>query len=217
MDQDREEAQLIRKAKNDPEAFGALYDRHYSRILRFTISRTGSVELAQDLTAETFFQALKHLWRFRLSGRPFSAWLYRIAIAQIARHYRDRARHAELSLEECPELISPLSGGTSPHASWSEVADADAAYVRRLLGRLKPVEQNVLTLRYFEDLPLAQIAASLGLRENTVKSHLKRGLERLRRLAAQEHPPTPFAYDPSPTRSAGTRTPAAAGETSSSA
>lgn len=216
MEQDREEAQLIRKAKNDPEAFGALYDRHYSRILRFIISRTGSVELAQDLTAETFFQALKHLWRFRLSAKPFSAWLYRIAIAQIARHYRDRARHVELSLEECPEIISPLSGGTSPNASWSEVANADAAYVRALLSRLKPVQQEVLTLRYFEDSSLADIAATLGLRENTVKSHLRRGLQHLRELAALEHPPKSSAYDPTASQPARPRAAAASGSSPAS-
>ena len=75
-----QEKELVERAKNDTEAFGKLYDRHYSQIFGYVLRRTASIEIAQDVTSEVFFKALKNLGQFHWRGTPFPSWLYRIAV-----------------------------------------------------------------------------------------------------------------------------------------
>ena len=83
-----QEKELVERAKSDTGAFGELYDQYYSRILGYVLRRTASIEIAQDVTSEVFFKALKHLGQFHWRGVPFSAWLYRIACHEIANNLR---------------------------------------------------------------------------------------------------------------------------------
>ena len=69
-------------------AFGRLYDEHFEAIFRHVLLRVGDV--AEDLTSQTFFKALKGFWRLRLSGAPSAAWLYRIATNEVNSHFRRR-------------------------------------------------------------------------------------------------------------------------------
>ena len=78
MPEDNDSA-LIARAKEDPEAFGLLYERYVGNIYNYIYYRTGNHHDAEDLTARTFFRALKHVSRYVDRGAPFSAWLYRIA------------------------------------------------------------------------------------------------------------------------------------------
>ncbi|MDO8560431.1 MAG: RNA polymerase sigma factor [bacterium] len=165
------EAVLVARAKRNPEAFGVLYDRYVDRIYRYLLSRTGSVPLAQDLTAETFLAALKGLWRYRWTGKPFSAWLYRIAIAQLGNHYRRKHSVALELAEQLPDL-KPTSLPLS----------ADYPAVEGALRQLTSIQQHIITLRYFQDLSLQEISSTVSLPVNTVKSHLHRGLRKLRTL-----------------------------------
>ncbi|GFP40212.1 RNA polymerase sigma factor, partial [Candidatus Hakubella thermalkaliphila] len=88
---DGEEKELVARARHNPEAFGRLYDQNYRAILNYILRRTGDVELAQDITAETFVKALSNMGRFQWQGISFSAWLYRIATNEIARYFRKGA------------------------------------------------------------------------------------------------------------------------------
>ncbi len=184
------EADLVHRAQRDPEAFGVLYDRYVDRIYRYLLGRTGHVQTAEDLTAETFLAALKGLWRYRWTGKPFAAWLYRIAGAKIGDHYRgERVRTVELEL---------AAARPSPPPEFP----ADYATLHAALAELNPPQREALALRYFEDLSLADIAWVMRLPVNTVKSHLRRGLERLHRLldsetyAATAEPKTRSAFAP---------------------
>lgn len=184
----QQEEQIIKKAKSDPEAFGTLYDRYYPQIFRFILSRTGNYELAQDLTAETFFQALKALWRFRLRKRPFSAWLYKIAIAQIANFYRKKSTYCELSMDECPEIINRPSSDIHPAKILESAIDQNEEFqaVHKLLSKLKKVQHDIIVLRYFEEMTFEEMSQITGMKVNTVKSHHRRALIRLKELY-QEH------------------------------
>jgi RNA polymerase sigma-70 factor, ECF subfamily len=184
-----EEKQLILRAKNDPEAFGVLYDRYYPHIFRFVLSRTGNYELAQDLTAETFFQALKSIWRFRLRNRPFKAWLYKIAVTQVAGFYRKKSKYCELSIDESPEIINRPSVEKSSR-ELPEVESlklAEFKQVHTLLSKLKPIQHDVVILRYFEEKSLEEISTILDIKINTIKSHLRRSLVELRKLLANNN------------------------------
>ncbi|MER3406325.1 MAG: hypothetical protein C4289_15145, partial [Chloroflexota bacterium] len=75
-----DDAVLVRRAQADPQAFGDLYRRYVRRVYTYLYYRTGRVEDAEDLTAQTFARALAHLPRYDERRLPFSAWLLRIAV-----------------------------------------------------------------------------------------------------------------------------------------
>lgn len=173
-----DEQDLVARAQRDPEAFGVLYDRYVDDIFRYLRSRTGNTQLAEDLTAETFLAALKGLWRYRWTGKPFSAWLYRIAVARLGDCYRKR-RTETVALELATEL---------PELNTAAIFAADdAETLRRAIAQLPPAQVEAIMLRYFEDLPIANIAYAMRCGPNTVKSHLHRGLARLRHLLEDPH------------------------------
>jgi DNA-directed RNA polymerase specialized sigma subunit, sigma24 homolog len=98
-----EEKELVERARRDPEVFGELYDRYYSQIFGYVLKRVANIEIAQDITSEVFFKALKNLGQFKWRNISFSFWLYRIASNQITDYFR-KNKHAVVSLEEVSEL-----------------------------------------------------------------------------------------------------------------
>jgi len=83
-----QEGELVERAKSNSKAFGKLYDWYYVKIIGYVLKRTASIEVAQDVTSEVFFKALKNLGQFHWRGIPFSSWLYRIATHEITNHFR---------------------------------------------------------------------------------------------------------------------------------
>ena len=175
---------LIECAKGDPNAFGVLYDANYSKIFGYVLRRTANIQVAEDLTSEVFFAALKNISKFRWQGIPFSAWLYRIANNKTASYFsRNKNGHVNL------DAISELDLGSSPSAE-EELLDAEEELkrheqyleVQKNVCKLDTKYQEVISLRFFENRQLNEISAILGKREGTVKSLLHRGLEKLRVL-----------------------------------
>ncbi|MHB1501709.1 MAG: RNA polymerase sigma factor [Candidatus Dormibacteria bacterium] len=170
---DHEEA-LVAKAKEDPEAFGALYDHYFPQIYRYVASRVGSRELAEDITSEVFFKALRAIGRYRHTGHPFSSWLYQIAINAITDHYRSR-RRSEDSLDEGPELIDSATPVDEDVAQRLGVQ-----HIWALIEALPEQQRVAMTLKYGEDLKLAEIGEIMGKSEGAVKLLIFRGTATLR-------------------------------------
>jgi RNA polymerase sigma-70 factor (ECF subfamily) len=163
-----------RFATGDAAALREAYDRHGSAVYTIALRCLGAHHDAEDVTQQVFVRA----WRGRATFDPqrgtLGAWLVGITRRQVserlAGHLRDlrtadRAGHA-----------APPSGS----ASVSEQV-VDAVVVADELGRLAPQVRAVVRLAFFDDLTHQQIAAVTGLPLGTVKSHLRRGLDRLRR------------------------------------
>src|SRR5207245_11491951 len=102
-----DERDLVDRAKRNPEAFGALYDRYFAQIYRFAYSRVRDQSLAEDVTSEVFFKALKNIKRYTYTGHPFSSWLYQIALNALADHYRRQRREPELEGAAPPLATAP--------------------------------------------------------------------------------------------------------------
>ena len=181
MDLTHEQA-LVEKAKGDPDAFGNLYDVYYSKIFGYILRRTANIQVAEDITSEVFFAALKNISKFRWQGVPFSAWLYRIANNKTATHFT-RSRNGQIPLDN----VSELDLGSTSSAE-EELVEAEGELKRHEqylalndnIRRLDIKYQEVITLRFFENKQINEISAILGKREGTVKSLLHRGLEKLR-------------------------------------
>ncbi len=172
---DWDEQALIETAKQDPLAFGALYERYVDRIFNYIFHRVGNLHDAEDLTSRTFYRAMAHLPRYRHRGYPFSAWLFRIAHNLVANWHRDRTRRPTIALDEI--MVQSL-----PELHPEALAEAhdDSGLLREVIRALEPARQELLVLKFSEGLSNAEIGAVLGRSEGAIKSLYHRTLLQLR-------------------------------------
>src|SRR4029077_19746631 len=112
---DPSEKRLVESARrHDPEAVSELYRRYSGQIYRFCLFRVGEDATAQDLTEDVFLNMLEYLPRYVDKGRPFVAWLYRIAHDRVVDHYR---RHARRPTEELTESVMDHEPGPEATAA----------------------------------------------------------------------------------------------------
>ncbi len=172
------DADLVRFAAAGAQpAFAELVHRH-AAMLRTHLRRMGAQGAdADDMAQDAFIAAYEHLAEYRFDG-PFSAWLKRIA----ARRYLKKLRASQkyLLVDDMTPYESPESG--APDAPKAHNLDA-------ALAQLRPAERLCVTLNFGGDLSHQDIADELKLPLGTVKSHIKRGLERLKAIL-DPHTPT---------------------------
>lgn len=175
-----EEAMLVKRCLDgEPEAFDRLYNRYREKVYVLSMGILMNSDDAADAVQETFALAYKNLRRFKLKSR-FGTWLFRIAInsaIQLSRKLKNKRRNQPL--DDAAELPAP------PAVSESGV---DADVVNAALVQLKPDDRAVLTMFYWEDMSLEEIAETLGCGANAAKTRLYRARERFRKemIAEQE-------------------------------
>lgn len=175
----REEKLLVEQAKKNPDAFGALYDLHYSKIFNYILKRVANVELAQDVTSETFIKALKNIWRFRWKNVSFSAWLYRIASNEIANSFRKKKNAIPLELASEPVDCANSALEDVIVAQDELKKHCDFLFFQEKISKLERKYQEVITLRFFEKKQIKEISEILGKREGTIKSLIHRAVKKL--------------------------------------
>jgi len=170
-----EEDVLARASQGDREAFGELYARYIDRIFNYVYYRTGNTHDAEDLTARVFQRAMKHIHNYTDRGVPFSAWLYRIAHNLVANWHRDRSRKQEIPITDIPVLPAK---GDHPETNLVRTEEQDA--LLKLIRRLPPERQQLLILKFVENLSNADIGQIMGRSEGAIKSLYHRTLLALR-------------------------------------
>jgi RNA polymerase sigma-70 factor (ECF subfamily) len=171
---------LIARAKKDPETFGLLYERYVGRIYNYIYYRTGNHQDAEDLTARTFYRALKHMSGYVDRGAPFSAYLYRIAHNVVANWHRDTSRRQIISLDE---LVMGTLKRDGPASLAEEHEEQDL--LLQVVHRLPPERQKLLILKFVEQMRNAEIAEVMGRTEGAIKSLYHRTLVALREELTQ--------------------------------
>jgi RNA polymerase sigma-70 factor (ECF subfamily) len=166
---------IIQRAKHDADAFGELYERYVDRIYNYIFYRVGDVAEAEDLTARVFYQALARIATYQSRGAPFAAWLYRIAHNLVANWYRDRSRHKNIRLDDITHLPER---GASPHQRAEQ--NEETQTLLRAIRKLPARQQQLLILKFSEQLSNAEIGRMLGCTEGAVKSLYHRTLLALR-------------------------------------
>src|SRR5205809_7240109 len=164
------ERELVERAKEDPDAFGALYDRYFPQIYRFAYSRVRDQSLAEDVTSEVFFKALRNIKRYTYSGHPFSSWLYQITLNAIADHYRGQ-HGEEVELEEGASLPS-----TEPTVVDEVVRRDRSRRVWPAIVQLPKQQRAAMVLKFGEDRKIEEIAEILGKSSGAVNLLLDRGI-----------------------------------------
>jgi len=169
------DAMLVQLAKEDSEAFGELYERYVTKIYNYIYYRVGDQEEAEDLTARTFFRALRKIGSYEERGLPFSAWLYRIAHNLVANWHRSQSRRKSVQLDE---LITASSDVSSPGAM-VEKREAKEVLLE-VISELPEDRQQLLILKFVERMPNAKIGQVMGRSESSIKSLYHRTLKTLR-------------------------------------
>jgi RNA polymerase sigma-70 factor (ECF subfamily) len=172
-----DERGLVARAKDDPVAFGELYDRHFLQIYRFVYSRVRDQATAEDVTSEVFVKALRGIGRYQDTGRPFTAWLYQIAVNAVADSFRASKQTEDIDNQH------HLSDGNS-----LEEFAGRRDEMRRLwsiVEKLPKQQRMAMVLKFQEDQKIEDIAAAMGKTPGAVKLLIHRGVTRLRQQAGQ--------------------------------
>jgi RNA polymerase sigma-70 factor (ECF subfamily) len=160
----------------DRDAFRVLVDREGAAVVRACHRILGDIHEAEDAAQEAFVTAFKSLAGWRGDG-PFGAWLTRIAV-RIALRRLERRREVSWIDPADPVAAIDVPGGPDP--ATSALRSERAADVRSAVARLDEPYREIVALRFFGDLSLEEIAIQTGRPLGTVKTHLRRGLIRLR-------------------------------------
>lgn len=167
-----EQEVLLRARAGDEEAFRMLMDRHRDRAFAIALRITRSPADAEDVVQQSFVRAWHHLASFRADS-AFGTWLHAI----VARRALDRASQLKLRREREDEL----DAATELAVRGPETRDVLLIRrLERLMQRLSAPQRAVVTLFYWEDASVDEIARMLAMPENTVKTHLSRARAALR-------------------------------------
>ena len=163
----------------DRAAFAELYDRHVEAVYRYLIYRVREPADAEDLASEVFTRAFANIHRYRWQGKSFLAWLY--TIARNAVTDRRRRERPTVDLDDAYGIAE--EGPTAhDHAVRGEALDALRGAIRHLTSE----QQEVIVLRFVENLSSRQVAKVLGKNEGAIRALQFRALGRLRKLLTTE-------------------------------
>ena len=181
-------AVLVQRAQaGDRDALSALVQSQQTYVYSIAMSLMHNPADAADMTQEAFIRLLRSLGTYR-GETKFTTWLYRLVTNICLDGLRRRGRPVE-SLDD----TASTQGGDDAQSAGERLADNDrwthpeeelelresATEVRAALGQLPAPQRLALTLHYFQEMRYEDIADTMGLPLNTVKSHIRRGKERL--------------------------------------
>ncbi len=166
---------LVELAKNDKEAFGELYERYLPKMYNYIYYRIGNVHDAEDLTARLFFRALSHIGKYEDRGVPFQAWLYRIAHNLVANWHRDQGRRKIIALDD---YVANAQNSEAPDRLAEELEEKQQ--LLQAVRRLPADRQQLLLLKFIDQLSNAEIGEIMGRTEGAIKSLYHRTLMALR-------------------------------------
>lgn len=165
----------VRFGAGDEQALALAYERTSSLVYGAALRATGNAADAADITQAVFVSA----WRGRAGFDPdrgsLTAWLMTIARRRIADHWEAQGRERRRAVAFARDVPGTTVDAQTPEATVDRVLLADE------LARLGDPQKRILELAFFQDLTHTQIASLLDLPLGTVKSHIRRSLEQLRR------------------------------------
>ena len=166
---------LIERVRHgDQDAARALYERYFDRIYNYVYARLGRPEDAEDLAIDTMTRSLTRLDLFHDQGVAFSSWVYRIAHNATVDHYR---RRGKVSLVPLENAVLPESADPSELAM-DQISNEE---LRSALRKLTDEQQQVLILRFFQDLSAVQVAEIIGKSVGAVQALQHRALASMER------------------------------------
>jgi RNA polymerase sigma-70 factor (ECF subfamily) len=171
VDPDRDDAARLRRG--DTSGLTGLMTRHQDRLLRYLLRLLGDEAVAEDTFQQTWLQVAERIGRYD-AARPFAPWLFAVARHLALDQLRRRQPESLEGSDEPPAPPGPLD--PLVHA----VMRQRSAHVAAAVAALAPLDREVLSLRFEEELALPQLAETLAVPVPTAKARLYRALARLR-------------------------------------
>jgi len=167
---------LKRARRGDERALTRAYDQYAPAIYRYAYRLAGHEATAQDVTSETFHKLLN---AFQKGGGPtdnLSAWLYRVAHNLIVDGYRRQPDDPPIASEQAPQIA--VAGRQEERLERQELMEC----ARRALQRLTSLQQQVISLRFLEELSIKETADVMGKTEGPVKALQYRATQSMQRI-----------------------------------
>src|SRR3989338_4494999 len=175
------EKNLVEKArKGNSEAFGILYDYYLPKIYRFVLFKVSHKQQAEYITQHAFMKAWENMGGYKPQGHPFGSWLYRIARNSVIDYYRKNEFSVDI------EAVSPEALGIDNSLIAKLEVKLEWEKILNAIGGLTEVEQDVLIMRFVEDLPHGEVARAVDKSENAVKVIQHRALKKLKETLSKK-------------------------------
>jgi len=170
------EKKLIEAAKRgEKQGFSELYNHYMPAIYRFIYMKVSHRHIAEDLTHEVFLSAWQNLPRYQDQGFPFSSWLYKLARNRVIDHYRTAKPYIDL------ESIDPEIAEIDQKLESALDQDFQFQLVKKALKNLKPDQQDVLIMKFIDDLSHQEIAFVMKKSEGAVRLIQHRAIQELKK------------------------------------
>lgn len=183
----QDESLLVEQAKTNSAALGELYDRYYPRIFGFFMRQISfKVEIAEDLTSETFLKVVAHIQTFEVRHEhSFSGWIFAIAHNSLVNYYKKSNRYVFSPPEELEYLLNA-------EVDEQEIVNIEQEYqnneefqkIMNVIATLDEKYRLIIELRFFQELSYQEISTITGIKETTLKAHLHRALEKIKAKSA---------------------------------
>ncbi len=167
-------ALVVKAQAGDSDAFAQIYDELVKPVYRYIYYKT-SAEVAEDLTEDTFLKVWQNLKKYKPTKHPFSSWVYRIAHNLVIDHYR---KHDSVS------EIHDNFADDKEHSDPEKQTQVKLTKIRleKVIKKLPGNYQEVIVLKYINDLTNPEIAAAIGKSEGAVRTLQSRALKELRSM-----------------------------------
>lgn len=171
-----DESRIVQRAKDmDEDALASLYSSYHPRIYNYAFLQLGDVYAAEDLASDVMLKVLESIDGYQFRGRPFSAWVYRIARNKLVDLHRKRKRNGNLNLWDPPTATELTPEALAERA-------LDRGQLQIALKYLTEGQRQVIVLKFIEGFDNATVSHVLGKSEGAVKSVQHRALRSLRRI-----------------------------------
>lgn len=170
---------VLRAQSGDRGALDELLEAVQEPLYRYIFRLVGASHLAEDILQEVFIRIYRKL-RWLREPELFRPWAYRIASREAFKHLKREKRWVEQVRDESTLEAIPAQSSEEIYAP--ELIE----HLPQLIARVSPASRAVLILHYLHEMPLAEVAAVLGIAVGTVKSRLAYGLETLRRVIREQ-------------------------------
>lgn len=164
-------ATLVKIKNGDRQSLEQIINETYPKIYSYILRRLRNVTVSKDLTQETFLRMMNHLYGLS-SDTKIEHYLYRIAYHLCMDYYRIHQRETE---EMETESHDPLPMDVILKKEKQES-------IKYALSKLSEEQKDVILLKYYQDLKIKEIAFILNENENTVKTRLRLGIKKLKKI-----------------------------------